>query len=896
MGNPQKSEDATDLEPRPPNAITPNVTPSTRAGGDEPERPVVDPSGPEFVQVPGYELLGQLGRGGMGVVYRARDTRLGRTVALKLLLTGQHALPEEVLRFQREARAAATLDHPNIVPIYEVGEHHGHRYFSMKLIEGGSLSKRKGEFQKDVVAAVRLVAVLARAVQYAHDRGILHRDLKPGNILLDAEGQPYVTDFGLAKNIEDHDTLTQSGTILGTPCYMSPEQAAGKKELSAATDVYSLGAILYELLAGRPPFLPGSTIDTLVAVRTSAPPRLRELVPALDPALEAICMKCLSKEPTKRPGSADLFRIELEGWLSGSRVLGPALKPRKWPFSWPKPKRLIAALVPLMLFVAGWLVFREHSDRVAISVIPRSREFVRARPPVPPDQIPPLRKEAPDPVELARAQMWKEKGHHYQESGNCKACHSSPIAQRVQDGAFDITLLTEYSVWRTRDKHSTAYATLLSENGKRIAEKLGKDVTKPETGCLNCHGTQSLTEHNQAAAKKIGREIRSLDSTEGVSCGACHGPSSNWEMEHAYKRKWREKLHAREKIDLGMRDLRDPFERARVCMSCHVGNVGEGKVLTDEMRSAGHAALSSNLAVLEPNQATHWREFRDTPALKGTKNSNFARTRFALIGTVVGIRELSRGVFDLNVRQTWPLKIASESNIKGRQQLMAKIKALREAPHSPEYDPAHWYPEMRSTCDTLIKELQYLEFDRSQCIATLRSLCSLADDVATDYQVARAVGSLTLIVAEELELKGGEADAVTKELEKLLNLQQNRYREDRLSVFLDVVREAALVDGTLMPSQIDGFQHASKEFEEYLKDISDTEKLKRMYTNQFFVILQLGITNKALLNELTKPSVAEKLQKLRNEVVVHQQKARMEYEPDYFRAAMKKLSKLVAEK
>src|SRR5215510_10550642 len=237
-----------------------------------------------------YELLEKIGRGGQGLVYRARQKSLNRTVALKVIGLGQLAATEHLKRFRLEAQAAARLDHPCIVPIYEVGEREGSCYFSMKFIDGGQLdevAKRKPLSPRN---AAELIAKLARTVHYAHERGILHRDIKPGNILLDAKGEPHLTDFGLARLLETKSTITHTMDVLGTPSYMAPEQASGHNEqLTSATDVYGLGAVFYQLLTGHPPFAGGTSYETIRLLLDTEPRQPRLLNPKIDRDLSTIC-------------------------------------------------------------------------------------------------------------------------------------------------------------------------------------------------------------------------------------------------------------------------------------------------------------------------------------------------------------------------------------------------------------------------------------------------------------------------------------------------------------------------------------------------------------------------------------------------------------------------------
>jgi serine/threonine-protein kinase len=257
-----------------------------------------------------------IGRGGQGVVYRARQKSLNRTVALKVIGLGQWSSTPHLKRFRHEAEAAASLEHPQIVPIYEIGERDGSCYFRMKFVEGGQLDEVLKREPMSPHRAAELLLKIARTVQFAHEHGILHRDLKPGNILLDRHGEPHLTDFGLARLIEQESTITNSFEVLGTPSYMPPEQAVGHaKELTPAADVYSLGAVFYHMLTGEPPFAGGTTYETIRMVMEIEPRNPRTRNAKVDVDLATICLKCLEKNQTRRYQGARALADDLERWL-----------------------------------------------------------------------------------------------------------------------------------------------------------------------------------------------------------------------------------------------------------------------------------------------------------------------------------------------------------------------------------------------------------------------------------------------------------------------------------------------------------------------------------------------------------------------------------------------------
>lgn len=306
--------------------------------------------------IPNYELLEEVGRGGMGVIYKARHRALKRIVALKMILSGGHADEHDRLRFRAEAEAVARLQHPNIVQVHEVGEHDGLPYAALEFVDGGSLAQKLKKHPLSPRESAKLVETIARAMQLAHSRNIIHRDLKPANILLDAAGSPKVSDFGLARQLDDI-SHTQTGSVLGTPSYMSPEQVTGDtKHVGPAADVYSLGAILYECLCGHPPFQGGSVVATLDMVRDQQPVAPRLLRTGIPIDLETICLKCLRKEPEKRYASAEALADDLLRWQRGEPIAArPVSLPermRKWAARRPAIASLI---VTLILFLAALL-------------------------------------------------------------------------------------------------------------------------------------------------------------------------------------------------------------------------------------------------------------------------------------------------------------------------------------------------------------------------------------------------------------------------------------------------------------------------------------------------------------------------------------------------------------
>ncbi len=309
---------------------------------------------PASVSVAGYEILGELGRGGMGVVYKARQLGLNRIVALKMVLAGDHAGSDGLARFFIEAEAVAGLQHPNIVQIFEVGEHNKLPYFTLEFVEGGSLARNTEGKPQPPREAARILEVLARGIAYAHQLGIIHRDLKPANVLLTRAGVPKITDFGLAKRLDGDSNQTRTGTLMGTPSYMAPEQAAGNtREIGPLSDQYSLGAILFELLTGRPPHVGTTIVETLDLVKSKEPLPPSRLQPGVPRDLETICLKCLQKEPAKRYANTEALADDLHHFLAGEPIQARPVSRTERAWRWCKRNPKVAALtaVIVLLFV-----------------------------------------------------------------------------------------------------------------------------------------------------------------------------------------------------------------------------------------------------------------------------------------------------------------------------------------------------------------------------------------------------------------------------------------------------------------------------------------------------------------------------------------------------------------
>jgi len=463
-----------------------------------------------------YELLEEVGRGGQGVVFRARQKSLNRIVALKIIGLGQWATKAHLKRFRLEAEAAASLDHPCIVPIYEVGERDGQCYFSMKFVEGGQLDEVVKHTPLSIRQAVELIAKVARTVHYAHEHGILHRDIKPGNILLDANGAPHLTDFGLARLVESESTVTRTLEVLGTPSYMAPEQAAGNNPttagLTSATDVYGLGAVLYQLLTGHPPFAGGTTYETIKLLLETEPRPLRLWNPKVDRDLSTICLKCLEKDPRRRYSSAFALAEDLEHWLKHqpiqARRTGVIGRGKKWLQRNPT----VAAVVTLSLALiaaVGVIVWKSELFRrpatAGIAVLPfenlsNDREDVAFADGVQDDLLTKLAKIA-DLKVISRTSVMQYRDQHNtrQIGGELGVSHVLEGSVRktgawLHINAQLIDARTDSHIWAEEyDRDLKDMFAIQSEIAQKVAERLHAKISRAEKLTIERPPTADIT-------------------------------------------------------------------------------------------------------------------------------------------------------------------------------------------------------------------------------------------------------------------------------------------------------------------------------------------------------------------------------------------------------------------
>src|SRR5467141_1778667 len=463
-----------------------------------------------------YELLKEIGRGGQGVVYRARQKSLNRTVAVKVIGLGHWATEAHLKRFRREAESAASLEHPCIVPIYEVGERDGSCYFSMKLVEGCQLDAMATREPMLIRRAVELIAKVARTVHYAHGHGILHRDIKPGNILLDQKGEPHLTDFGLARLVESESSVTHTLDVLGTPSYMAPEQAVGNNTaVSSNTDVYGLGAVLYQLLTGQPPFAGGTTYETIKLLLDTEPRQPRLLNPKIDRDLSTICLKCLEKDPKRRYPSALDLAEDLERWLKYEPIVarhtGIVARGRKWVQRNPTSALLATSLLALAA-VVGWNIWKSELVRrsvtTGIAVLPfenlnDEKEHTAFADGVQDDILTKLAKIG-DLKVISRNSVMEYRGkRNMRQIGD--ALHVSHVLEgsarrsgdRIHLNAQLIDTRTDTHVWAEEyDRDLNDLFAIQSEIAQKVAERLHAKLSASEKASIEERQTQDLVAYD----------------------------------------------------------------------------------------------------------------------------------------------------------------------------------------------------------------------------------------------------------------------------------------------------------------------------------------------------------------------------------------------------------------
>ena len=668
-----------------------------------------------------YELVEEIGRGGQGIVYRARQKSLNRTVALKVIGLGQWATEAHLKRFRREAEAAARLDHPSIVPIHEVGERDGYCYFSMNFVEGGQLDEVVRDSPMSTRQAAELIAKIARTVHYAHEHGILHRDIKPGNILLDKHGEPHLTDFGLARLVETESTVTRTNEVLGTPSYMAPEQAIGETgTLTSATDVYGLGAVLYQLLTGQPPFAGGTTYETVKLLLETEPRSPRLLNPKVNRDLSAICLKCLEKDPKRRYPAAAGLAEDLEHWLKHEPIQakrsGVFTHSRKWVRR--NPALVGTAAVCLLLGAASIWFLRQPDWTRQISTA--TKKLLLS-----PEQAAEQAKLRQALIQYPELQFEVYQSHLKQSPTDIEERLYPILATRV---GLDAKILTDklpkFSQAVQRDPDASGYE-------RACAEYLGKDYAEAERLFLTI-ADQAV----QPIPSKTGDVIRAL-KLAALSARKLH------EFVRA-----REHLAEAEKLTDRQRDLREwadvQYAIAWVLLDEEEGPAEAEKILRgvietrtqiygydDRETVMARRALTFSLYLQprKPEAETAYREIiKLDEKMLGPENRETLRSRFDLLRWLNGYRK-------------------ADALIEAEQILKLREKVLG--------------PEDRDTLESRRLLAGFLwDFGRlSEAIAQWRQLLKLSEKILgpDDEATIKTAGNLGGALAEAGEYTEGEA-------------------------------------------------------------------------------------------------------------------------------------------
>lgn len=715
---------------------------STNAGPDDGEsRPPFAGRSGSCPTVEGYDILEELGRGSSSVVYKARDRSLGRIVALKMMAAGAHAPPDQLARIAIEARAVASLHHPNIVQIHEIGESQGVPFLSLEYVEGESLDRRIDGRPQPPQAAARLVGTLARAIHAAHLRGIVHRDVKPANILIEPDGTPKLTDFGLAKDLESRSSQTRSGTLLGTPSYMAPEQARGDvDDVGPAADIHALGAILYEMLVGRPPFLGASPYETTMQVVNDEPVRPSRLVPRLPPDIETICLECLHKEPQRRYRDAGALAEDCRRFLAGEPILSRPVSPLQRGWRWcrrnPRFAALMASTLLLLVFVAV------GSTLTALLVDGWRRDAESAR------------KAAEDARGLAEDRKVAA------ERAGAEADVQRIAAEEARSRALELA--------RVADEQAGLALSTIQILVDKVQTRL--DDT-PGT-----HGLKTdLLETALAGLDTIAGQMQGLDTTETTALAA------HMRLGEIYRQLGSSEKAMQEYL------LSEGIARKRVAVRpdnmAGRGNLATVLSVVSDMHRELRRDVRSSIAALEESLSI-WRGMTADTAGEGSvsaatidRNLAEACTRLAVIRFRLGSPSAARPLFEEAITLRRALAAASPREPELLRDLARSCSAMAEMAF-------------------VVGDVDLARERYAECIATAETVATLApDDPRSRAELANALGN-----QGDLCLRAGDPGAARPPFERALAINRDLLAEDpenidlMRSVGVDLYRLATLAD------------------------------------------------------------------------------------------------------